>query len=66
MAKVKTIQLTGQDIINLLAKSNKRIAKQVKNAQKIDVTFDVPTGGDYSGITLDIEENHPIFVEIKY
>lgn len=46
------IQLTGKDILKLLKRTNKvRITKETQ------VLFTVPTGGDYSGMTLDLTES---------
>jgi hypothetical protein len=54
------IQLTGRDIMNMLAAANRiKITKETK------VFFTVPTGGDYSGITLEIDKDNPITVSSK-
>lgn len=45
------IQITGKDILNMLAAANK-----VKITKETHVLFTVPSGGDYSGTTLDLTD----------
>lgn len=54
------IQLTGKDIIRLLVAANK-----IKATKETTVTIDIPSGGDYSGMTLDIDKDCPITVSSK-
>lgn len=55
------IKLSGQDIIDLLRVSKPELFGDITTAK---VTFRVPGGGDYSNMTLDIEESDPIHVRI--
>lgn len=54
------IQLTGNDIKRLLKAQNK-----VKITKETNVTITIPTGGDYSGMTLEIDRDCPITVSSK-
>ncbi len=53
---VLTVELTGQDIIDMLRRNGHNIASDSK------VYFPVPSGGDYSGMRVDIDEYNPIIV----
>lgn len=44
------IQLTGKDILRL-------VSHKVKINKETKVLFTIPTGGDYSGMTLDLLED---------
>lgn len=63
--KTTEVVLNGNDIISLLSKANKTIAKKIKKAFSIEILFDVPTGGDFSGISLDVDDKCPIRVVVK-
>jgi hypothetical protein len=52
-----TLTLTGQDIIDLLDR-----AGLLEPNNHIRVQFSVPSGGDYSGMTLEIDKSTPITV----
>jgi hypothetical protein len=54
------IVLTGNDIIRLLKQAG--IVKILKDTK---VIFNVPTGGDYSGVALEIDKECPIVVSGK-
>jgi hypothetical protein len=56
-----TYHLTNEDIIGML-KETGRIGKDSTITQ---VAFRVPGGGDYSNMTLDIEESDPIIVVVE-
>lgn len=61
-SKVKTVyHLDDKDIISML-KETGRIGKDATITQ---VKFRVPGGGDYSNVTLDIEESDPIIVTVE-
>ena len=63
--KTTNISLTGNDIVKLIEKKgNAVLTAKIKSAKRIEVVFDVPTGGDYSGIELDINDKCPIMVRI--
>jgi len=51
------IVLTGKDIIRMLKATNK-----VKITKETCVFINIPTGGDYSGMRLDIDNECPIIV----
>lgn len=52
--------LTGRDIMRMLSASNKlKITKDTR------VFINVPTGGDFSGVQLDIDNECPIVVTSK-
>ena len=52
--------LTGRDIMRMLAASGKlKITKETR------VFINIPTGGDYSGMQLDIDNECPIIVTSK-
>lgn len=61
--KTQTVQhtrttLTGKDILRLV-----RATGRVKVIKETTVTLTVPTGGDYSGMTLDLcEKDAPAIV----
>lgn len=57
-----TVKLTGKEIIFLLRQELK--ARGVSNGLPDDaeVEFSVPSGSDYSGCILDIDELNPIIV----
>jgi len=50
------ITLTKEDIIEFLRMKQKNVPDNA------EVSFDVPSGGDYSGVTLDIDSDNPITV----
>lgn len=54
------IQLTGKDIMRLLAAANK-----IKITKDTRVFINIPTGDDYSGMELDIDKEVPIIVSSK-
>jgi hypothetical protein len=55
------IILTGKDILRLLSASNR-----VKITKETEVFINIPTGGDYSGMRLDIDKECPIIVSSKF
>lgn len=57
---VTELRLTADDIIAALSKGNSKLFKDAAVA----VTFAVPTGGDYSGMTLSLSE-YPLIVTIR-
>lgn len=54
---VTTIRLTAHDIINALNASGQNISLAAA------VTFKVPGGGDWSGMSIDITSEDPVIVE---
>lgn len=63
--KTETIQhiritLTGRDIMQMCAASGR-----VKITKGTRVFINIPTGGDYSGVQLDIDKECPIIVTSK-
>ena len=55
--------LTGADIAYLLkANDEARTEMGVDDATKLDVVFRVPSGGDYSGMQIDIAASDPVVV----
>jgi len=60
--KTLTITLTGQDIIDLLRLSGKLEAPYDFIATSAQ--FQVPRGGDYSGMQLDVDNASPIIVTL--
>lgn len=56
--KTTTIKLTKEDILELL-----KASAIIKTASTfINVRFDVPTGGDYSGMSVEIDKDNPVVV----
>ena len=53
--------LTGADIISML----KETGRIPEDADITKVEFRVPGGGDYSNMTLDIDEDAPIVVTVE-
>ena len=58
--KTKTKTITSKDIIKALKATGKLPKDCTAKA-----TFNVPRGGDYSGLTLDIDDETPIVVVIS-
>jgi hypothetical protein len=66
------IDLTGQEIIRLLAQ-NSNTSLPVRRAcyaalvssENATVTFTVPSGGDWSGMDVAVDTDHPITVLVK-
>ena len=54
-------ELTDEDIINLI-KSSKDYANCFEEDGKFNVTVRMPSGGDYSGMSLDIGQDVNIIV----
>ena len=52
--------LTGRDIMRMLKASNR-----LKITRETRVFVNIPTGGDYSGMQLDIDNECPIVVTSK-
>ena len=52
-----TYELLGSDIAKLL--------NIPEGASGIEVTVQVPSGGDYSGMTLDVDEDMPVVVSFS-
>jgi len=54
---VHELELTQEEILDML---KVRYPDQFKEGRAMSVTFRVPSGGDYSGLTLDIDKDTPI------
>ena len=50
-----TVQLTGAQILRMLG-----VAKELRSSATVQ--FAVPSGGDYSGMTLDVDANNCVTV----
>ncbi len=59
--KTITLRISGNEIISWLQKTKQMPAR----AENIKVYFEVPGGGDYSNMNLDIDESSPIVVKFK-
>lgn len=57
---IKTISLIGEDIRRLLVQ-----AGEIDSAATAVVEFKVPSGGDYSGMALDVDDNSPVLVRVE-
>lgn len=67
IVRTRTIELSGEDLINVLKKSSffkNMTMTNVENGDQISVTFQVPRGGDYSGDVLEITEDNPIKISV--
>lgn len=62
--KVELI-LNGQDILDLIAKAAKKYKKNIDNKKSISISVTIPSGGDYSGQELDIDDSMPVKVVIE-
>ena len=58
--KVTVYTLNGQDIRDLLARSGVIFP----DSAKIEIQFDVPGGGNYGNVTLDIDNENPVVVKV--
>jgi hypothetical protein len=56
----QTFRLSGDDILELLVE-----AGEIDAAQASSVRFAVPSGGDYSGMELEIDDNAPVLVWVE-
>lgn len=56
-----TLKLNEKDIIEYLRSKGEKIPEGVTPS----ITFQVPSGGDYSGMKLDVDKNSPITVVFK-
>ena len=59
----KVIELTDEDIIDLL--KSKNVIPQDQELKNLKIYFEVPTGGDYSGTDIEIDKSTPIKIEIE-
>jgi hypothetical protein len=55
------ITITGKDILELL---KAKYPEHFRLSTKSKVTFQVPGGGDYSNMELDIDSENPIHIEL--
>lgn len=58
---VTELTLVGDDIIDMLRVKYPDVFKE---GRAMSVTFRVPSGGDYSGLTLDIDDVNPIIATV--
>ena len=56
------IQLTGLDIVSMLAE---RGVSMGSNPNAVEVTFNIPGGGDWSNKIIDVNKEYPITVSWK-
>ena len=56
------VHLTGKDIVQLLVDASEI---EPGGFEKLTVTFNVPTGGDYSGMTLDMLQDCDLTVDVE-
>lgn len=56
----QTFRLTGEDIVDLLAE-----AGHIDAAHEWSVRFYVPSGGDCSGESLDVNNDAPVLVRVE-
>lgn len=52
--KLVTYRIEGSDIVELL--------DLPEEANDVQVTIRIPSGGDYSGMSIDVDQDAPIFV----
>jgi hypothetical protein len=60
-----TWRLSSEDIIDLLSEANRQNRSIFGTSDEISVKFKVPSGGDWSGIDVDITEEDAILVTAK-
>jgi len=53
------VTISGVEILDMLRERGMKIPPMAQ------VTFDVPSGGDYSGMTIDINVDNPVTVSWK-
>ncbi len=58
--KISVYTLDGTDIIALV----KNAGVIIPEGARVDVTFRIPGGGDWSNTTLDIDSDNPIHVKV--
>lgn len=56
----KTFSLTGGDILELLVQ-----AGEIDSVDTATVLFSVPSGGDYSGMSIEIDDFAPVMVWVE-
>lgn len=58
------IEMSGTDILDLLFKSSRKWAGLIKQKKVTegDVRFQIPSGGDYSGLNLEVTEDNFVIV----
>jgi hypothetical protein len=57
---VTTYQLTEKDLLEMLIDTGK-----IDRRDSVKIYFQVPGGGDYSNMTLNIDEGSPIVLTVK-
>lgn len=58
----RTVRLTGSDIVELLRQELKAQRVKALPEGKVEVTFTVPGGGDWSHTAIEIDEDYPVVV----
>lgn len=56
------VHLHGEDIVDLLIQELKAQGVKRLPTGKVEVVFAVPSGGDYSGMEVDISDAHPVII----
>jgi len=56
-----SLKLTNNDILEML---KEKYPEYFQTGRQMTVRFLVPTGGDYSGIALDIDKDNPIHATV--
>lgn len=59
---VSTYLFSGDDIIAALRKAKE--LPDVSADERVEVTFQIPGGGDWSNATIDVDMAHPITVKL--
>ena len=56
VTKTHRLEMSGRNIISMLRSDGLDVPPNAT------VTFEVPTGGDYSGMTVDVNGDHPVTI----
>ena len=58
---IEKIELNGFDILNMLPRYRD---DDISSIEDYTVKFVVPSGGDYSGMTLNVDDDSPVILTI--
>lgn len=61
----KTFAVTGSEIIEMFKRADRNFAAIADRASNIKVEFHVPSGGDYSDMDIDIDDESPVLITIE-